>query len=102
MKKKGQLQVFEQEIDKKIKIGTLVELSDSEQKQIIKGTHHFCYLSLVMIETSTSTTARLINNTKTQVPGKGTSYCLENQMVKTHIGDFFDSLLYFRLFNHPY
>ena len=36
-KKKGQLQVFQQEINKKIEIGTLVELSDSELKQIIKG-----------------------------------------------------------------
>ena len=83
-------------------IGTLVELSDSELKQVMSGTHHFCYLSLVMSEILTSTTARLINNTKAQVPGKGTSYCLKNQMVKTHIGDSYDSLMDFSLFNHPY
>ena len=32
--------------------------------------------------------------------GQGTSYCLENQMVKTNIGDSLDSLLDFRLYNH--
>ena len=68
----------------------------------MKTTHHFCYMSIVISETNTSTTVSLINNTKAQVPGQGTSYCLENQMVKTNIGDSFDSLLDFCLYSHPY
>ena len=44
LKKKGQLEVFQKEIDKKIDIVTLVELSDDELKQSMKTTHHFCYL----------------------------------------------------------
>ena len=76
LKRKGQLDVFEKEIDKKIQIGTLVKVDYQELKQIMSSIHHFCYLSLVMLETSTSTSARLINNTKT-------SYCLENQIVRS-------------------
>ena len=71
LKKKGQLEMFPKEIYKKIEIGTLVEMSDDELKETMKTTHHFCYLAMVMSETSTSTSAILINNTKTQVPGQG-------------------------------
>ena len=68
----------------------------------MKSTHHFTLLAMVMSETSSSTSARLINNTKTRVPGQGTSYCLENEMIKCNIGDSFDSLLDFRLYDYPY
>ena len=88
--------MFQKEIEKKINIWTLVA------KETMKSTHHFTLLAMVMSETSTSTSARLINNTKTQVPGQGTSYCLENEMIKCNIGDSFDSLLDFRLYNNPY
>merc|ERR1711915_369422 len=82
LKKKGQLEMFQKEIEKKINIVTLVAMSESEVKETMKSTHHFTLLAMVMSETSTSTSARLINNTKTQVPGQGTSYCLENEMIK--------------------
>ena len=36
------------------------------------------------------------------MPGQGTSYCLENNMIKCNIGDSFDSLLDFRLYDNPY
>ena len=68
----------------------------------MSSTHHFCYLSRAMSETSTSTDARLINNTKTSVPGKGTSYCSENQMPRSQFGDSYDSLMDFRPYEHPY
>ena len=48
LKKKRQLEMFQKEIDKKIEIGTLAEMSDDELKETIKTTHHFCYLSMVM------------------------------------------------------
>ena len=102
LKKKEQMEMFQKEIEKKIEIGTLVAMSDAEVKETMKSTHHFTLLAMVMSETSSSTSARLINNTKTQVSGQGTSYCLENEMTKCNIGDSFDSLLDFRLYNNPY
>ena len=45
-------------------------MSESEANETMKSTHHFTLLAMVMSETSTSTSARLINNTKTQVPGQ--------------------------------
>ena len=102
LKRKNQLEVFQEEINKKIPLGILVEVSDQELKEIMAFTHHFCYLSMVMSKSSASTQTRLINNTKTSVPGKGTSYCLENQMPRSQIGDSYDSLMDFRLYIHPY
>ena len=61
---------FKRNLIKNIQLGTLVEAGDQELKEIKGSTHHFCYLSKVMSGTCTSTTARLINNTKTSVPGK--------------------------------
>ena len=72
------MQVFQEEIKKKIELGTLVEVSDQELEGIMQSTHHFYYLSMVISENSESTQTHLINNTKTVVPGVGTSFCLEN------------------------
>ena len=102
LKKKGQLEVFQQEIQNKIDLGTLVELSSEELEGILQSTHHFCYLSMVMSENSESTAARMINNTKTEVPGFGMSYCLENTVPSSKIGDSHGSLMDFRIYNHPY
>ena len=41
LKKKGQLEMFQKEINKKIEIGTLVAMSDAEVKETMKSTHHF-------------------------------------------------------------
>ena len=55
------MEAFQQEINKKIEMGALVELMEEEEKEILRGTHHFSYLSDVSSETPTSTNIRLIN-----------------------------------------
>ena len=85
LKRKIQLEVFQEEINKNIELGTLVEVSDQELVAIFQSTHHFCYLSMVMSENSESTQARIINNTKTVVPGVGTSFRLENQVPSSKL-----------------
>ena len=51
LKKSGELNQFQKEIQKKIDTGTLVELSESKLKEVLNGTHHFSYLSMVKNET---------------------------------------------------
>merc|ERR1711889_11673 len=94
--KKGHLELFQKELQKKIDTGTLVEL-----KEVLNGTHHFSYLSYVSSETSTTTSTRLINDTLTS-NGKGTSFSLENKVPTAEIGDSFASLAEFRLYRYGY
>ena len=47
IKKKG-LEEFEAEIEKKIAIGCLEEVPAAELEQLLKRTHHFCYLATVV------------------------------------------------------
>ena len=42
LKRKNQLEVFQKEINKKIELGTLLEVSDQELEAILQFTHHFC------------------------------------------------------------
>ena len=50
LKKKGQLDLFQDEINKKIQMGRF-KLNDNELKKVMSSTHNFCYLSMVMSET---------------------------------------------------
>ena len=61
--KKNQLAEFQAELDKKIEIGCLAEISGTELEKILQDTHNFCYLSLVFSENSESTSTRMINDT---------------------------------------
>ena len=47
LKKKGQLEMFQKEINKKIEIGTLVAMSDAKVKETMKSTHNFTLLARV-------------------------------------------------------
>ena len=101
LKKTGELDNFIKEIEKKRDIKTLVPLTQAELNKVLRGTHHFSYLSMVKSETSTSTSTRLINDTLTS-NGKGASYSLENKVPTSQIGDSFQSLVDFRLYEHGY
>ena len=102
MKASNGLDDFKKEIQKiDTGTGTLVKLSKQEEEEILKGTHHFSYLSMVKSETSTSTSTRLINDTLTS-NGKGCSYSPENKVPTLEIGVSFASLVDFRLYPHGY
>ena len=101
MKKTGELKQFEKEIQKKIDTGTLVKLSEKELEEVLNGTHHFSYLSMVKSETSTSTSTCLINDKLTN-NGRGSSYSLENKVPTSEIGDSYQSLVDFMLYEHGY
>ena len=45
--KKEQLEQFQEEIKKKIDIGCLERVSERDLQELLKRTHHFCYLQLV-------------------------------------------------------
>ena len=97
LKKKNKLKEFQDKIQEKIDIGTLIEVGEKELKGILAGTHHFTYLSVVTSETSETTSTRLINNTLSSVPGAGTTFSQENKKSKSEIGDSWNSLLEFML-----
>ena len=97
LKKKNKLKEFQEKINEKIDIGTLVEVGEDELKNILAGTHHFTYLSVVTSETSETTSTRLINNTLSSVPGAGTTFSQENKKSKSEIGDSWNSLIEFML-----
>ena len=73
--KKGQMEQFREEIQKKIDIGCLEEVPEQELENLLKTVHHFCYLQLVFSENSESTSTRMTNNTLTSTPG-GTSFSI--------------------------
>ena len=66
LKKKNQLNMFKEEIEKKIQLGTLEKLIKEELAEILRKTHHFCYVSMVQSKNSETCQARMINNTKDQ------------------------------------
>ena len=101
LKSTNSLQDFKKEIQKKIDTGTLVKLTKEEEAEILAGTHHFSYLSMVKSETSTSTSTRLINDTLTSNK-QGASYSLENKVPTSEIGDSYGSLIDFKLYEHGY
>ena len=99
--KKGQMEQFQEEIQKKIDIGCLEEVPEQELENLLKTVHHFCYLQLVFSENSESTSTRMINNTLTSTPG-GTSFSIENKVPVSEIGDSHESLLNFILYRYGY
>ena len=99
--RKGQLEEFEKEIEKKIQIGTLKEIPESEHKKLLEMVHHFCYLGVVHSETSESTSTRMINNTLTSSKA-GTSFSIENKIPSVEIGDTFTSIMDFMLYRYGY
>ena len=88
---------FQEKIQEKIDIGTLVEVKEDKLKTIMAGTHHFTYLSVVSSETSESTQTRLINNTLSSVPGAGTTFSHVNKKATSDIGNSWNSLIEFGL-----
>ena len=90
--KKGQLDQFQDEINKKINIGCLEQVPEAEIGALLKRVNHFCYLQLVFSESSESTSTRMINNTLTGTPG-GTSFSIENKVPVSEIGDSHESIL---------
>ena len=48
LKRKNQLNIFEEDIENKIQSGTLEKLSKEELAEIPKKPHHFCFVSLVI------------------------------------------------------
>ena len=66
LKKKNQLNMFKEDIDKKIQLGTLEKLIKEELAEILRKTHHFCYVSMVQSKNSETCQARMINNPKDQ------------------------------------
>ena len=99
--KKGQLDQFQDEINKKINIGCLEQVPEAEIGALLKRVNHFCYLQLVFSESSESTSTRMINNTLTGTPG-GTSFSIENKVPVSEIGDSHESLLNFLLYRFGY
>ena len=99
--KKGQLNQFQDEINKKINIGCLEQVPEAEIGALLKRVHRFCYLQLVFSESSESTSTRMINNTLTGTPG-GTSFSIENKVPVSEIGDSHESLLNFLLYRFGY
>ena len=85
LKKKNQLDIFKEEIEKKIRLGTMEKVSKEELGEIFNKTHHLCYVSMAQSENSESSHARMINNTKTSVSTVGTSFCLENKIPVSKI-----------------
>ena len=79
-------------------IRNIAKIKKDELEEILQKAHHFRYIS----ENSESSQARMINNTKTNVPSVGTSFCLENKVPVSKIGDSYDSLLDFRLYENGY
>ena len=94
--KKNQLAEFQAELDKKIEIGCLEEISGTELEKILQYTHHFCHLSLVFSENSESTSTRMINDTLTN-NSLGTGFSIENKMPVCAIGNSFESIIDWRL-----
>ena len=101
LKKTGELKQFQQEIQKKIDTGTLVKLSKTKLDEVLNGTHHFSYLLMLKSETSTSTSTRLINDMLTN-NGRGASYSLENKVPTSEIGNSYQILIDFMLYEHGY
>ena len=99
--KKEQLEQFQAEIQKKIDIGCLEQVPETEIEDLLKRTHHFCYLQLVFSESSESTSTRMINNMLTTTPN-GTSFSIENKVPVSEIGDSHESLLNFLLYRFGY
>ena len=52
LKRENQLNIFKEEIEKKIQLGTLEKLSKEKLAEILKKPHHFCYVSMVQSENS--------------------------------------------------
>ena len=101
LQKKNQLAGFQAEVDKKIAIGCLKEISGEELAKVLNSTHHFCYLSQVHSETSESTSTRMINDTLTNSTA-GTGFSIENKMPVCAIGNSFESIIDWRLHEHGY
>ena len=99
--KEGKMESFKEQIASKIELGTLREVPEDEWERLLKGTHNFCYLSIVSNENSQSTSSRLINDTLTS-NREGASFSLENKVPSSNIGDSYSSLLNFRLYRHGY
>ena len=90
--------MLKEEIQKKIDLGTLEEVSSKELEEILAKAYHFFYLSMIRSKNSESTQERMINKTYTSVPSVGISFCLENKVPTSKIGDSHDSLMDFRLY----
>ena len=100
LKKEGKMDGFKEQIASKREIGTL-RVVPKEEWTDLKGTHNFCYLSMVSNENSESTGSRLINDTLTS-NREGASFSLENKVPSSNIGDSYSSLINFRLYRHGY
>ena len=99
LKKKGPqaLKDFQEQIDKKIELGTLVKMSYVEHEEVKKGPHHYCYPA-----TSNSTNFRLLNASNTNVPGSVTSLSIQNVCPANPIGYSFNVQQKFMLKKHAY
>ena len=61
------LKDFQEQIYKKIELGTLEQMSDEEHEEVKKGPRHYYYPASVISETSDSTTFRLLTASNTNV-----------------------------------
>ena len=103
LKKKGPdaLQSLKEEVEKKIALGTLVEVTKEEWELIKVHPHHYSLLTMVYSATSMSTEKRLINHSKTKVPNRATGMSLEQLNLENTLNNMGHILSGFQLYEHP-
>ena len=92
---------MKEEVDKKIALGTLVEVNDEEWELIKVHPHHYSLLTMVYSSTSMSTEKRLINHSKTKMPNRATGMSLEQLNLENTLNNMNHILSGFQLYEHP-